>query len=63
MNNQDYRACNQDYIINGNYVKRGGHHQEQNNVATPHFIDNIQQDNEFYPQDNEHYPQDDEQYS
>ena len=32
MNNQDYHVCNQDYIINGNYVNRGGHHQEQNNV-------------------------------
>ena len=62
MNNQDYHVCNQDYIINGNYVNRGGHHQEQNNVPTPHFVDNFQQDNEFYHQDNEHYyPQDDEQ--
>lgn len=39
------------------------HHQEQNEVPTPHFIDNFQQDNENFPQDNEYYPQDDEQYS
>ena len=62
VNNQEYGVRNQD-CIDGNYVDRGGHDHEQNNVPTPHFVHNFQQNNEFHPQDNEHYPQDDEHYS
>ncbi len=62
VNNQDYDVRNQDYI-DGNYVNRGGHDHEQNNVPTPHFVDNFQRDNEYFPQDNEHYHQYDEHFS
>ena len=61
MNKQDYDVRNQDYI-DGNYVDSDGHDHEQNNVPSPHFVDDFQQDNEYYPQDNEHYPQDDEHF-
>ena len=61
VNKQDYDVRNQDYI-DGNYVDSDGHDHEQNNVPTPHFVDDFQQDNEYYPQDNEHYPQDDEHF-
>ena len=62
VNNQEYGVRNQD-CIDSNYVDRGGHDHEQNNVPTPNFVHNFQQNNEFHPQDNEHYPQDDEHYS